>query len=269
MPEFLVKWEVAQQFFQLATPEPETPRRIFEPWLSDSKQEPLASWRLTRNHDHWEVSELGSFQHLQAALLAVEYAAVVRLHRSQEVVVLHGSLLTQGLQAILLLGPSNAGKSTLAMALWKSGWSLLSDDVIALRCGATTAWAGARRCSLRTSSREHLGDDLWARVLATPSALVTEKGVSFHAFELEARAVQVEVRPTHAFVVNESHGSLSKLTEADAILSLLPYSSVMQRGSMMRGIADLGPLLEGADVYRLGRQPLSQMVGAIEGTIRT
>lgn len=269
MPESRVQWEVAGQFFELETTETETTRRLLEPWLSDCPRPPLGRWHLRRTGEEWAVDDLGSYPQLQAALLAVEYAAVVCLHRSQEVVVLHGSLLTSGSRGILLVGPPNAGKSTLAMALWKSGWCLLSDDVVALPRGGTMAWAGARRCSLRSSSREHLGEDLWARVQATPSAIATPKGLSFHAFELETRQVKVQVRPTQAFILSGVPGDLTPLHEADAILGILPYSNVMQRGSLMRAMGDLGPLLLGVDVYRLGRQPLSDMVRAIEGATKS
>lgn len=269
MPEGTVQWGVAGQFFELETPEVAITRRLFEPWLNDCPQSTLARWRLSRSSDDWVVDELGLFAQLQAALLAVEYASVLCLHRSSETVVLHGSLLTRGSKAILLVGPSNAGKSTLAMALWKSGWCLLSDDVVAFPGGATTAWAGARRCSLRFASREHLGEELWAKVMATPSALMTEKGMSFHAFELEDRPVKVQVRPTHALIVSASEGGMEKLNEADAILDMVRYSNVMQRGSLMRAVADVGPLLQGVDVYRLGRSPLSEMVSAIEGAIKS
>jgi hypothetical protein len=47
-------------------------------------------------------------------------------------VCLHASAIAVGDQAIALLGPSGAGKSTTAAAFARSGYGVLSDDVVAL-----------------------------------------------------------------------------------------------------------------------------------------
>ena len=46
--------------------------------------------------------------------------------------VLHGNALSKGNKAIICLGHSGYGKSTLAFALIEEGWKMLSDDLVAL-----------------------------------------------------------------------------------------------------------------------------------------
>lgn len=52
--------------------------------------------------------------------------------RTRERAVLHAAVVGRGGQAVLLLGPPGAGKSTLAAALVLDGWSLLSDELAGL-----------------------------------------------------------------------------------------------------------------------------------------
>jgi hypothetical protein len=46
--------------------------------------------------------------------------------------VLHGNALERDGRAIVCLGPSKAGKSTLAYGLMRQGWQLLADDLVAI-----------------------------------------------------------------------------------------------------------------------------------------
>ncbi len=50
---------------------------------------------------------------------------------------LHAAALSNGREAILIGGLSGMGKSTLAFALWKRGWDLISDDVASLEVSKT------------------------------------------------------------------------------------------------------------------------------------
>lgn len=76
---------------------------------------------------------------------------------------LHATVLDQGGRALALLGPSGQGKSTLAAFLLRRDPSvrLLTDDLLYVNCGATTACAlresGAARLKLSRRSRERCG----------------------------------------------------------------------------------------------------------------
>jgi len=49
--------------------------------------------------------------------------------------VLHGGAVVRDGRAVLLLGPTGAGKSTLAVGATATGWTVLSDDLVAVRLG--------------------------------------------------------------------------------------------------------------------------------------
>lgn len=72
--------------------------------------------------------------------------------------VLHGAALAVNDRAIVLLGDSGQGKSTLAAALVACGGALLTDDVVRLVPGATGyhATAGVPRLSLGSEARGRL-----------------------------------------------------------------------------------------------------------------
>ncbi len=71
----------------------------------------------------------------------------------------HASAVFKHGGAVLLMGPKGAGKSTLASALQKIGWTLLADDLVRLRCedGSWCALPGMRRNKLRPDSLRALG----------------------------------------------------------------------------------------------------------------
>ncbi len=57
------------------------------------------------------------------------------LNEAPHVVDLHAAALAQDDLGLLLVGPSGAGKTSLALALRESGWRLLSDDVAPIEAG--------------------------------------------------------------------------------------------------------------------------------------
>ncbi|WP_187143200.1 hypothetical protein [Terriglobus albidus] len=86
----------------------------------------------------------------------------------------HAAALVKAGEAILLMGPKGAGKSTLSAALQRSGWSLLADDLVRVICcdeSTVCALPGLRRNKLRLDSLQALGhspetaQERWAKTL--------------------------------------------------------------------------------------------------------
>jgi serine kinase of HPr protein (carbohydrate metabolism regulator) len=81
----------------------------------------------------------------------------------------HGALVARGDRGALLLGPSEAGKSGLACALWQLGYALLSGDTARVDTGSGQAGPAPRRIALRSPSWALLREGPLQRVSATPS----------------------------------------------------------------------------------------------------
>lgn len=63
--------------------------------------------------------------------LVMSYGFAILLHQRNHLV-LHGNAISINNKAVLFLGPSGSGKSTLSLALYKQGYSLLSDDLLSI-----------------------------------------------------------------------------------------------------------------------------------------
>ncbi|MFQ5466609.1 MAG: HprK-related kinase A [Kiloniellaceae bacterium] len=66
----------------------------------------------------------------------------------------HAAAVERGGRALVLTGPSGSGKSTLAAALSRSGWRLLSDELVLLRLGTPEIVANPRPISLKNQAIE-------------------------------------------------------------------------------------------------------------------
>ncbi|MGO4209928.1 hypothetical protein AB4043_03750, partial [Terriglobus sp. YAF25] len=112
----------------------------------------------------------------------------------------HAAALVKAGEAILLMGPKGAGKSTLSAALQRSGWSLLADDLVRVICcdeSIVRALPGLRRNKLRLDSLQALGhspetaqerwartlpgdfDEQWDEKLLLPAAIPEDENASF------------------------------------------------------------------------------------------
>jgi hypothetical protein len=70
-----------------------------------------------------------SLEDVASYLLGPVLGVLLRLRGT---VCLHGSAIAMGNQSVALVGPASAGKSTTAAILARQGWSVVSDDVVAL-----------------------------------------------------------------------------------------------------------------------------------------
>jgi hypothetical protein len=203
------------------------------------------------------------------AVSAVEYGAIAAIVESA-VVIVHGALVAWDGLGVLLTGRGEAGKSTLACALWARGAALLGDDVVLLDPVSIQARPAPRRVSLRAASRGLLGDDLFARVMGGPSSVALTDTRLFHPDEIEPRPRPEAVRLAAMVFLSRRGGAADParhdpIAPAHALLALLPYTNLRSSGSLGEAIRTLAPLADRVPAYDLGRGPLAEMAEAVEG----
>jgi hypothetical protein len=273
-----VRWGQAPLAFELNSSDPKVLGRaaiVFRPWMAPPVHPPHRSWSVERSASgEWLVCDARNSAPIarptvKAAVRAVEFLAVNDLLASPEATTLHAALVARGEHAIAILGGPEAGKSTLAVALWQCGWSVLGDDLMVVDPVRVRAWPAPRRVGLRFTSRSLLGETAWRRILQTPACDVTEDGCLFHPDEVEARPGFSRVRLA-ALVFLEHRGAAIKpacarpLPPALALLAVLPYTNAVRRADVGTVIRHFHPLLTGLPAYHLGRGPIGAMTAAVE-----
>lgn len=224
------------------------------------------------------VSETSSMVPAQSesremALLRIEQDALDwLLNNAPDAVSVHAALLAKDGKGIAIVGPSFAGKSTLATALWRTGWSLMSDDLVFIDALARVASPAPRRVSLRFESRDLVGDSAWSEISDTPSCIETGKGLFFHPHEVSG-IDKVRTTPLSAIFFLARRDTVTGAAEVRAInpakaaLSLLPYAFNVRTLPFVDGLRRITPLLECIPAYDLGRGDLQSMVNAVEATV--
>lgn len=198
-------------------------------------------------------------------------AALAILNHHQHFLTVHGALLARGNRAVLIVGPSQAGKSTTSCALWAAGWQLLADDVTILHPAARAASPLLRRVSLRHPSRALLGDDFWHKMTAAETCDPTPEGYVFHPDEIEGRSRARTVELAAVLFLKRlgapaaaAPASLSPIAPVQALLALAPYTNCVRHGGMGEAMGRLGPLINAVPAYDLARGPLPDMIATIE-----
>ena len=272
-------------------------RQLFGPWLlaaNPAMPAPAHRWNLRNDVYSWTLTadDGAQTQGALAVLLAhVEYGAINRLvaHLEPPFIGLHGALLSRTRRGqkrgVLIVGPKESGKSTLACALWRARWRLHCDDFTILDA-QSRAHATARRVSLRAGSRALLGD-LWDQAARTPSARPTNQGLCFHPHELpDADAATAGVAASGAPVGLDAilflgrrgaatqPNQSARLRGIEAAFALLPYSTLLldesgtqlthQRADWGLGLASLAARIETIPLYDLARAEPQAMVACIE-----
>jgi hypothetical protein len=280
-----VRWSQSPLAFELRSSDAGLLARaalLFSPWRSSRPVVSLYSWRVEplagerpEQEKSWGIwsttgQEVMRKETPEQALTAVEFLAVGALvEHPQSPLTLHSALVAKKGKGLVILGPSEAGKSTLACALWQRGWSLLSDDVALIETEHKTARPTPRRVSLRKTSRVLLGEDLWARMLASPSCDQTAEGYLFHPHEVNGQQ-QPDVTRLVAIIFLARRGSpvgpatLRSLVPAHALIALLPYTNFVHLGDPRRALRRLEPLAAAVPAYDLGRGSLKDMVASVE-----
>ena len=278
IPGTSIRWAAGPLRFELASADP-TVRRfataVFAPWAARDTIAAGLSWQVDRVNvvpPAWRVwSSRGAetvASSAERAVTAVEYAAVGAIVESP-VPIAHGALVAWGGRGILLVGRGEAGKSTLACALWERGAALLSDDVALLDPASAVAAPAPRRVSVRETSRALLGDGFFTKVLRGPSSVSRRDGCLFHPVEIAPRPRPGPVAlAAIVFLARRGAavepGRSAPLAAAHALLALLPYTNLRSSGSPGEAIQRLAPLADRVPAFDLGRGPLDEMARSVE-----
>jgi len=252
-------------------------RGVFKPWPASESRRVACRWRIlardgmfyvtTRSSDAAESSPQ-TVPNVEAAVCNVEFAAIARLLDCEErVLCIHSALLSRNGQGVAIVGPSLAGKTTLACALWQKGWSFHCDDAIMIENGL--AYPTPRRVSLRTGSRELVGDSLLDRSMATPSFATTSKGCLFHPHEIG----ELDATPGSAslaaviFLARRGapvSGPPRKLPAVETAIGLLPYTNLRKHLPFSDALNHVARVAESVPGYDVPRADLAEMTSAIE-----
>jgi hypothetical protein len=202
------------------------------------------------------------------AITVLETLAIQRiLQGPPDTLTLHAALVARGHRGILVLGPSQAGKSTLSCGLWRRGWSLIGDDVTLIDPATATARSAPRRVSLRHGSRQLLDPLLWDRMLAAPSTEPTSEGYLFHPSEVGDNVPRQVTLQAFVFLrrsgVAVPAAPRRLLHEAEVALALMPYSNLIRRMDADAVIRAVAPLASRVPAYDLGRASLDDMTTAM------
>lgn len=276
-------------------------QRLFSPWIVEDNGAPIARhWRIDAEvGNRWGVADAGEEhmvegdapfqwrgQTLAELLTQIEYASMAHLvaHLPPEFIGLHAALLSREWngkrRAVIVVGPKEAGKSTMACALWRAGWALHCDDFTLLDAQGR-AWSTARRVSLRLGSRELLGEELWQNALQTPNARPSPSGVLFHPHEIEGQSrPRAEPLEVGAICFLKRRGAemapaqSARLGGIEAALALLPYSNLLLEAGDIRfspkyadwgvQLAKIATLIASLALYDLERGEPAAMVREIE-----
>lgn len=206
----------------------------------------------------------------EMALLRIEQDALEFLLRNTpNAAAVHAALLSKEGRGVVIVGPSFAGKSTLATALWRAGWSLMADDIVFIDAEQRSASPAPRRVSLRFESRELVGDELWNEIRITPSCMQTSKGLFFHPHELSGLEKLSETQLSGIFFLARRDVAIGsaetrEINPAKAALSLVPYALNIRTLPFVDALRRITPLAAAIPVFDLGRGELSAMVNAVE-----
>ncbi len=135
---------------------------------------------------------------------AVDLAAPLALASLGEVII-HGAALTKNEQAVLIMGASGQGKSTLCTMLCASGYSILADDStrVSIEAGAITVWPSYPTARLNPDVLQHFPN-------LRQVGLVAEYGKKVRV-DMTPH-FEPEPRPLHQLVVLGARTKVASLT---------------------------------------------------------
>lgn len=159
----------------------------------------------------------------------IEFAVFTLAARSQQLVPLHAACVGQDGRGILLMGPSSAGKSTVALQCLLGGFEFLSEDSVFVAPDTMLATGVANFLHVRTDSLEWLGRSRAATAIAKSPVIQRRSGVE--KFEVDLRRGPYRLARTPLRIVGVAFLSSQK---AGARALLRPLSKSALIDNLMR-----------------------------------
>jgi hypothetical protein len=273
-----IKWGSGAVCFELRSPDAEVieeARRVFSRWPAPPGGRVEGQWTIRRGDDGFIVDPRpepppGTTipERLDAgrAVTVVEYGAVWRIvENCPHILAFHAALLCRDGKAVAIVGPSEAGKSTLSTALWRSGWTFLGDDTTMV--SGVTAAPAPRRVSLRETSRPLVGEELWNEIKSSDGYRETLVGCVFHP--AQGNSIEREIDLSAVIFLRRNGAPVdasgpTPLRDVDAALSLLPYTNLVRTLPFNEALAPIATLMSRVPAWDLPRGPLPEMIDSVE-----
>lgn len=274
----VIRWGNGPVAFELQSPDNdiiEAAERVFGRWLPLADAKVHGRWRagwsageilLDPRHESDDGSALRPLLGAAHAVAEVEYAAMWRIVEScNHLLCFHSALLSKNGKSVAIVGPSHAGKSTLATGLWQRGWRFHCDDLTMIVDGK--ALAGPRRVALRSESRAHVGEELWARIPRSDAYFKSMAGCLFQPMHIDDTFPE-SVDLSAMFFLKRSgaapDGPPRRLVRAHAAVALLPYTNIVRSRQFSAALAPAAELMADLPAWDLPRAPLPEMVVSVE-----
>ncbi len=276
--ERVIRWGNGPVAFELRSPDSdiiEAAERVFGRWTPRADAQVHGRWRaqwsedailLDPRHESDDGSALPPLLGAAHAVAEVEYAAMWRIVDScNHLLCFHSALLSKNGKSVAIVGPSHAGKSTLATGLWQRGWRFHCDDLTMIVDGK--ALAGPRRVALRSECRTHVGDELWARVPKSDAYFKSMAGCLFQPMHIDDTFP--ESVDLSAMIFLKRNGAVTdgpprRLVSAHAAVALLPYTNIVRTRQFSSALVPVADLMAGLPAWDLPRAPLSEMISSVE-----
>lgn len=274
----VIRWGSGPVCFEVRSSDAEVieaARGVFSRWPADDRASLKGQWAIQRVNDGFAVepeplpppgTTIPKICTAGQAVTLVEYSAMWRIvEQCTDLLCFHSALLSKNGKGVAIVGPSEAGKSTLSTGLWQNAWTFLCDDMTMVR--GLKAVPGPRRVSLREGSRPLVGDDLWKSVESAQGYQKTLVGCLFHPPSVAAAEREVDLS---AIIFLKRSGARTdvagptQLVPAEAALALLPYTNLVRSLSFPEALAPIATLMSSVPAYDLPRAPLTEMIGAVE-----
>ncbi len=191
---------------------------------------------VSRDTDHvlflLDENMITSESGLVHGLFVIVTLSLLTLLQRRGLFAIHGAALaTKDGRAVVIVGPSDSGKSTLSLNIAMAGWDYLSDDSILL-------WDNGSRIEVRPF-RRHFGVDpdaagLFPQIKAAASQMLTDPdkwqldtGLLFEGKLVESADPQVIIFPT---VVDADTSEFVRIPQIDAITHLMTQGTFIEAG---------------------------------------
>lgn len=243
---------------------------VLHPWLSPSVAagDPPRKWSVDEVPEDggWRVDSPSGrgivVSTVQDAVREVEFESAGACYLEHpEGFAFHGALVSRSGIGVMLLGPSQTGKSTLACALWSRGWTLHSDDGVLVDPESHWALPTTRRISIRHPSRRLLGESTWSALTGGPATSATSDSVLCHPLERDGgeRARGASLR----LIALLRHPDAEQASSGDRLLAVAAHANG-KASRAGRAFAAAAQLMTDVPVVGLEPASLESLVARVE-----